>query len=181
MNLRGEGIRAMTLIFTINFEPSFSIIGLELVSTRNYIWCWYKRPGMTIRYFCHDATREGGGTGPRLNVIMTLIFKKIVWKCPLTGWFLLYRGRLEGRQTSEIKPSCSQVYMWWVVQYKLWCACGEDVRVWDVHLLSSWYFYNNIFLFLCCAISWLWYYYSRCVWVASYSGLCVRRNTTLLW
>ena len=27
-----------------------------------------------ISYFCHDAKRRGGG-GPRLNVIMTLIFK----------------------------------------------------------------------------------------------------------
>ena len=39
--------------------------------------------GMTISYFCHDAKRRGGG-GPRLNVIMTLIKKKKVWKCPLT-------------------------------------------------------------------------------------------------
>ena len=41
-------------------------------------------PGMTISYFCHDAKRRGGG-GPRLNVIMMLIFKKIVWKCPISG------------------------------------------------------------------------------------------------
>ena len=36
-------------------------------------------PGMTIRYFCHEVKRGGGG--PRLNVIMTLT---LFWKCPLT-------------------------------------------------------------------------------------------------
>ena len=44
-------------------------------------------PGMTISYFCHDAKR--GGRGPRLNVLMTLIFLKIVWKCPLTKSMVL--------------------------------------------------------------------------------------------
>jgi hypothetical protein len=28
--------------------------------------------------------RGGGGSG--LNVIMTLIFRRIVWMCPLMGW-----------------------------------------------------------------------------------------------
>ena len=37
---------------------------------------------MNISYFCNDAKRRGGG--PRLNVIMTLIFLKTVWKYPLS-------------------------------------------------------------------------------------------------
>ena len=61
----------------MNIEPSFLIIGLELVSTRSY-----SNPGMTNSYFCHDA--KGGGVGLRLNVMVTLIFFK-VWKCPLRG------------------------------------------------------------------------------------------------
>ena len=76
----------------MNFEPPFLIVGLELWSTRT-CRCQCKRhlhvypplsssPGMTISYICHDAKRGEGGD-PRPNVIMTLIFKKIVWKCPL--------------------------------------------------------------------------------------------------
>ena len=32
---------------------------------------------MTISYLCHDAKGGGGGGGPRLNVIMTLIFGRV--------------------------------------------------------------------------------------------------------
>ena len=38
---------------------------------------------MTISYLCHDAKRRGGGD-PRLSIIMMLIEKKKVWRCPLT-------------------------------------------------------------------------------------------------
>ena len=67
----------------MNFEPSFLIVGLELVSTCSYTMSVQtthvylplsSSPGMTISYFCHDAKGGGGGGGPRLNVIMTLIF-----------------------------------------------------------------------------------------------------------
>ena len=72
----------MTLILAFNFEPSFFNVLLV------YLPLSSSSPSMTISYFCHDAKRRGGGGGggggPRLNVIMTLIFKKIVWKCPLT-------------------------------------------------------------------------------------------------
>ena len=39
-------------------------------------------PGMTISYLCHDG--KGGGGGPRLNVIMTLILKKTVGSVSLS-------------------------------------------------------------------------------------------------
>ena len=39
-------------------------------------------PGKTISLFAMTLRREGG-SGPELNVIMMLIKKKIVWKCPL--------------------------------------------------------------------------------------------------
>ena len=62
----------------MNSEPSFFIIGLH-VATHDVIWNvlhvylpLYSIPGMTISYICHDA--KEGGRGPRLNVIMMLIF-----------------------------------------------------------------------------------------------------------
>ena len=67
MRLRGEGVRAMTLNFSMNFEPSF-LVGLELVSTRSYTMSLQMvheylplSSGMTISYFCHDAKRGGEG------------------------------------------------------------------------------------------------------------------------
>ena len=83
MTLRGGGGRGCDANFNINFTPSFLIVDLELVSTRSYTMSVQtthvylplsSSPGMTISYFCRDAKRGGGG--PRLNVIMTLIFKK---------------------------------------------------------------------------------------------------------
>ena len=72
---------------------------------------------MTISSFA--MTLRGRGRGPGFNVIMTLIFLKIVWKCPLTGcssasstlffvikeqWFLqaiLWDENLKGILTDE--------------------------------------------------------------------------------
>ena len=72
----------------MNFKPSFLIIDHEHVATHGffftecptYISATVFNPGMTISIdnipaTCHDAKR-GGGRGPRLNVIMTLILKK---------------------------------------------------------------------------------------------------------
>ena len=59
MTLRGEGVRAMMLNFSMNFEPSF-LVGLEVVSTRSYTMSVQTThvylplssiPGITISYF----------------------------------------------------------------------------------------------------------------------------------
>ena len=65
----GEKVRAMTLILARTSNHPFNVLNVYLPLSSN--------PSMTITYFCH-----GGGGGfssfdlPRLNVIMTLIFKK---------------------------------------------------------------------------------------------------------
>ena len=71
MTLRVGGGQGRDANFNMNFEPSFLIVGLELVSTRSYtisvqttLTCTFVylplslSPGMTISYFCHDA--KGG-------------------------------------------------------------------------------------------------------------------------
>ena len=65
----------------MNFEPSFLmfyIVYLPLSSS----------PGMTISYFAMTLRGRGGGKGgggPRLNVIVMLIFKKWFGSVPQAG------------------------------------------------------------------------------------------------
>ena len=73
MTLRGG--RGRDANFNMNFEPSFLIVGYMYICDCLQVQVWLSATfAMTLR---------GRGGGPRPNVIMTLIFYKIVWKCPL--------------------------------------------------------------------------------------------------
>ena len=66
MTLRGGQGRDAN--FNMNFEQSFLIVGLELLSTRSYTMQCKRHvylplsssSGMTNSYFCHDAKGGGG-------------------------------------------------------------------------------------------------------------------------
>ena len=68
MTLRGGGGQGLDANFNMNFELSFLVVGLELVSTRSYMMS--VRTTLTCisaavfktRYFCHDAKRGGRGS-----------------------------------------------------------------------------------------------------------------------
>ena len=68
----GEKVRAMTLILARTSNHPFNVLHVYLPLSSS--------PSMTITYFCHGGGGGGGGSSsvdlPRLNVIMTLIFKK---------------------------------------------------------------------------------------------------------
>ena len=81
MTLRGGGGQGRDANFNINFEPSFLIVDLELVSTRSYTM------SVKTTLTCISATVFKSRYNyqpvqlllPRLNVnVMTLIFKIII-------------------------------------------------------------------------------------------------------
>ena len=82
MTPRGGGDQGPDANFNMNFEPSFLVVGLELVSTRSYtmsvqmtLTC-ISATVFKTRYdyqLLFAMTLRGGGRGPR-NVIMTLFF-----------------------------------------------------------------------------------------------------------
>ena len=57
MTLRGGGGQGRDANFNMNFEPSFLIVGLELVSTCSYTM------SVQTTHVCHDAKGGGGGGG----------------------------------------------------------------------------------------------------------------------
>ena len=57
----GGGGQGRDANFNMNFEPSFLIIGLELVSTRSYTMSVQTTlTCISATVFCHDAKRGGG-------------------------------------------------------------------------------------------------------------------------
>ena len=52
MTLRGRGGQGHDANFNMNFEPSFLIVGLELVSTRSYTMS-VMSANDTYMYICH--------------------------------------------------------------------------------------------------------------------------------
>ena len=76
MTLRGGRGLGRNANFNMNFELSFLVVGLELVSTRSYtksVQTTLTCISATVFKTRYDRGGEGGGRGPRLNVIMTLI------------------------------------------------------------------------------------------------------------
>jgi hypothetical protein len=69
--------------FSMNFEPSLALSWIVNI-------CHCLLVQVYIR-LCHDAKGEGGG-GPRFNVIMTLTFPEIVWRCLLQLKNLIVQG-----------------------------------------------------------------------------------------